>query len=259
MISYLIFTNILLIGQDIVMFTGINKIDGSLYLLNNFRTSDIQSYEFLLIPQAWSIGLELMFYIIAPFIVRKSIRHIILFILASILLRAFIYFYIGWSHDPWTYRFFPTELALFLFGSIAYKIYNNINIKDIKKDYLILLVCLYFFIIIFYQFIPILSHIKNWLIYLMSIWMIPILFSLTKNNKIDNFIGELSYPIYLVHMLAIGISSKFISSQFSTITTILISIFSAILMVRFIEEPIDKLRQKRVKKTSTKRSALKNT
>lgn len=243
--SILILTNLFLIGQDIIMFTGIDKLNGSIYFINNFRESNIQTWNFLLLPQAWSIGLELTFYMVAPFVVRKSIQYIILFIFTSILLRAFIYFYVGWAHDPWTYRFFPTELALFLFGALSYKLYEKLSVQKIKSEYMIVPV-VYFIILICYQFIPITPHIKNWFVYGVSIPVLSILFLLTKNIKIDNFIGELSYPIYLVHVLAITFSSKFISQEYKAEISILISIICAIFLVKFIEEPIDKLRQNRL-------------
>jgi len=44
---------------------------------------------------------------------------IISIILASLGLRAFLYLGPHWTNDPWKYRFFPTELALFLFGTLA--------------------------------------------------------------------------------------------------------------------------------------------
>lgn len=243
----LFFTNLLIIGQDMVMFLGVDNSDGILYFTNNFQNSDVKLWGLLLVPQAWSISLELMFYILAPFIVRKSIQVIVIFIILSILLRLLIYFSLGWFHDPWTYRFFPTELALFLFGSIAFKIYENIHSIRINKKVMMSIVLTYFLIIVFYQFLPEMSHLKNWFLYIISIGIIPILFFLTKNNKIDSLIGELSYPVYLIHILAISFVSKFVPESYHSELAIIISIIAAIFLVKFVEEPIDKIRQKRVK------------
>lgn len=246
----LILTNIFLIGQDIIMFTGIDSISGKIYLLNNFAEASVKTYQFLLLPQAWSISLELFFYAVAPFIVRKSIKVIILFILISISLRLFIYMIIGWNFDPWTYRFFPTELTLFLFGAVAFKIYDKYN-KFKIKNYHFLLITLYLSLILFNQYLPEIFEIKKWFLYTLSIIIIPILFEITKNNKFDNFIGELSYPIYLVHMLVIGLFSRFIPEIYKGEAFVFISIIFAILLVKFIEEPIDNVRQKRAKMLKT--------
>ncbi len=126
-LAFLGFTNIFLFGQDMVMFLGVNLDSGLMFFTNNFTNTSPELHNFLLIPQAWTIGLELIFYLIAPFLVRKKLPVILLLIAGSFLLRGYIYFILGMHHDPWTYRFFPTELALFLFGTISYHIYNFLS------------------------------------------------------------------------------------------------------------------------------------
>ena len=68
-----------------------------------------------LVPQAWTLSIEIMFYILVPFVVRK-IRVIALLFSLSLFIR-FLAISFGFGlHDPWTYRFFPFELALFFLG-----------------------------------------------------------------------------------------------------------------------------------------------
>ena len=104
---FLIFTNVCLFFQDAVMFLGLNPATGHLFFTANFRLTSPELYQFLLVPQAWTIGVELLFYLIAPFVVRKKARVVIGLIVISLLLRAALY-RSGLNHDPWTYRFFPT-------------------------------------------------------------------------------------------------------------------------------------------------------
>ena len=85
--------------------------------------SEIPIYSGLIIPQAWTLGLELSFYLIAPFILKR-LNLIIILLIISILTRIYLY-YIGLGlQDPWSYRFFPTELAFFLFGSLSHQIWK---------------------------------------------------------------------------------------------------------------------------------------
>ena len=114
------------------MFLGLNIESGSMFFTNNFTLTNPQFHDFLLIPQAWTIGLELIFYLIAPFLVRRKIRIILILISISVLIRCYIYFILDMQHDPWTYRFFPSELALFLIGTISYHIYNYFNNNSIN-------------------------------------------------------------------------------------------------------------------------------
>lgn len=50
--AYVILTNVLLIGQDFAAFIHVNR--------------GLAAHEFLLVPQAWSLGTELWFYLAAP-------------------------------------------------------------------------------------------------------------------------------------------------------------------------------------------------
>ena len=116
---YLALSNLLILGQDWLMFFGIEH--GALAFTGSFAHSDVPLYQGLLVPQAWTLGVELSFYLIAPFVLHSP-RRLLLLLLASLALRvALVASGIGRS-DPWTYRFFPTELALFLAGSLSHQV-----------------------------------------------------------------------------------------------------------------------------------------
>jgi len=249
---YLIITNIVLFGQDVVMFMGIEISSGALFFTSNFRDTDPMLYEFLLVPQAWSIGVELLFYTIASFIVRKRPVVIIIFIVLSLMLRAFIYLFLGWTDDPWTYRFFPTELALFLFGTLSFHFYEYLNTHKKLVIFQKPIVSIYLVLLVGYQFIsldiPYFFHFKNWFIYLFSIVAIPYLFQATKTLKVDNFIGELSYPIYLIHMLIVTELTYLHIGSNKGILTVIISVLVSVVLVKYIDVPIERFRQSRVNK-----------
>jgi peptidoglycan/LPS O-acetylase OafA/YrhL len=123
---FLIFTNLCLFFQDFVMFLGLDTTTGSLFLSSNFRETNPMLYQFLFIPQAWTIGVELMFYLIAPLLVQTKTKYIAVLIGCSLLLRLILMFGLDLKHDPWTYRFFLTELVFFLAGILAYRIYKQL-------------------------------------------------------------------------------------------------------------------------------------
>src|SRR5690606_11320980 len=78
---------------------------------------------FMFIPQAWTISIEMMFYFIAPFIVRRKTAVIIVLFLLTAGLNIILQVS-GFDYDPWTYRFFPAELLYFLAGVLGYKIWR---------------------------------------------------------------------------------------------------------------------------------------
>ena len=68
----LVLSNIFLFGQDWIMFTGVR--DGTFQFVTDFRQSEVAVHSGLLVPQAWTLGVELSFYLIAPFLlVRKNL------------------------------------------------------------------------------------------------------------------------------------------------------------------------------------------
>ena len=248
------FTNIFLFGQDVVMFIGMDPEKGTMYFSGDFTKTYPQFHTFLFVPQAWTIGLELLFYLIAPFVVRRNIKVIVLLIAGSLIIRGFIYFNLGMQNDPWTYRFFPNELSLFLIGTISYHIYNYIYTNRVNKIFNKIVVIIYFSVLIFYEYLPnfeFAMDIKSVLFYTLTGISIPSLFMLTKNSKIDNRIGDLSYPIYIVHMLVIWITSilimKFDLHLHRGLIVVIFTIVASYVLIKYVSDPIEKIRQKRVK------------
>ena len=82
---------------------------------------------FNLVAPAWSVGVELSFYLVAPFIVRRRWWVMAALIAASFCIRLAIWRIgqIPASRDPFTYRFFPSELGTFLMGSAGYYFYRH--------------------------------------------------------------------------------------------------------------------------------------
>ena len=239
----LIFTNIFLIGQDWIMFTGIRE--GSFQLVTNFRNSEIPVYNGLLISQAWTLGLELSFYLIAPFVLKR-LNLIIILLIISILTRIYLY-YIGLAfQDPWTYRFFPTELAFFLFGSLSHQIWKPylisrgiINKKlSLIAVFVVILYCVIFFL---------LPHraINTLILLVLFTSTLPLLLNFQLNNKWDAIIGELSYPIYISHLLVLTlvnfVSKEIFNIHYEALTTALIVVICSIVFSLFLNITIGKI------------------
>ena len=70
---YLIVSNMTIVGQELALFLGLNNQTGQLYFTGNFHQTSPEVNSFMVIGQAWTIGLEILFYLIAPFIVRRKV------------------------------------------------------------------------------------------------------------------------------------------------------------------------------------------
>jgi peptidoglycan/LPS O-acetylase OafA/YrhL len=208
---YLILANLVVFGQDVAMFLGITPESGHLFFAGNIFNSSLPVHSFLFIPQAWTLGLELMFYLIAPFIVRRGPRLVITILLSSLVLRLFLYDFMHLQNDPWTYRFFPTELMFFLLGYMSYQIHLKIKKRKISRSINLSILTFMIVFTFLYEFLPEGKYsyspfsLKELIYFSAIITFIPFLFNFLKNIKWDNRIGELSYPVYISHMLVIMI------------------------------------------------------
>ena len=84
---HLVLSNIFILGQDLIFLTGI--FDGNYSFTTDFTQSELPIWAGLLVPQAWTLALEITFYIIAPFILKdKRIWIVLMFV--SIALRIYL-------------------------------------------------------------------------------------------------------------------------------------------------------------------------
>ncbi|HEV9035928.1 MAG TPA: acyltransferase [Puia sp.] len=257
--TFLILINLLIFGQGLAMFLGLNP-DGNLFLTANFRNTNPYVYTFLFIPQAWTLGLELTFYLIAPFILRRGLKTVVPLIIGAFLLRMVLYDRFHLQNDPWTYRFFPTEVMFFLLGYVSYRIYLKLKTKHIPPSYCRALLIFTVLFTILYTHLPTLKFgflpfsMRDFAYFTTMLIAIPLLFNFLKKNRLDSKIGELSYPIYISHMLVLMICDVFserLSSGFlkaSWVVALLTIAVSYGLNIA-IAAPIEKYRQSRLTKT----------
>ena len=206
----LVASNLLIFGQDWIYFTAFNE--GSTHLTTNFQETELGVWTGLLVPQAWTLGVELTFYLVAPFILRK--KWLVLVLLGGSLILRVTLIYAGLGlQDPWTYRFFPTELALFLLGAVSHQflkpLYERLGLLNVRTASATTLAvfasCAFFFV---------LPNHAYWSLLLVAVFVIslPWLFHFQRTNQWDRRIGELSYPIYLSHMLVILVAGSALDS-----------------------------------------------
>ncbi len=245
-LAYFVIVNLLIIGLDSIFLFGITKT-GNLYFTSDFNSSKPVVFNFAFNSIAWTIGIELLFYLIAPFIVRRHIIYPILILLASLLLRILLAGY-GYEGAPWNYMFFPTQLMFFMGGVLAYKLYKKIQHIHISRALLITMyVVLLAVLLLYYQFFAE-TYLKQAVLFLTVALLIPASFILTKKSKADRVLGNLSYPIYIsqaliIKFVAIKSFPKFISPGF---TALVVVIAFSIVLDYVVTRPIEKYRQKRV-------------
>jgi peptidoglycan/LPS O-acetylase OafA/YrhL len=208
----------------------------------------IPAYCMLVVPQAWTLGVELSFYLFAPFLIRLKTRSLFGICLLSLALRIYLS-RIGHGDDPFTYRFFPNELSTFVTGMLGCRFYlHYLKPKEGKKNLryfgqAALVACL--IDILTYNSNHMHETTKHVLSLILFAASIPFIFSLTKNNRFDRKIGDLSYPTYICHILVITLVSMIAIPRWlynSGLVAPTISLAVAWLLVKLVEHPIDQMR-----------------
>lgn len=253
-------SNLLIFGQDWIMF--LTQEGRDLHFTANFHESALPLNAGLVVPQAWTLGLELTFYCLAPFVTRSSAKIWTLLFL-SVLVCVYLQ-YIGIaSRDPWSYRFFPAELSMFLLGSITNVYLLPVWQKLVKRApsrskypaaatwTLAAIICTYFLL-------PFDETLRSKFLFAIFTVLMPAAFIHQTTSTTDGAIGELSYPIYIGHMLAVNsflVVSRSLDLNIgfgvASIVNIVVSIGFAFILNKLVGKPIERLRD-RVRKSSNK-------
>jgi len=156
------------------------------------------------VSQIWSVGIELELYFLAPFLLRS--RPVLLgALIVSIMFYAFLIF-TGNYHEPWNRMVLPGQLLFFCLGIYSFRVFKSIDSLDLPwySGSLALAVA-----------IGVAANDAVWgayrapnfgtdlLVIAAFAALLPFIFRWTKQSPIDQFLGSLSYPIYVCHLAAL--------------------------------------------------------
>jgi peptidoglycan/LPS O-acetylase OafA/YrhL len=251
----IVFPNIFILGQDILCYIYFSGRD---VFFTNIPTEPVKySNQYILIPQAWTIALELYFYALAPFLNRWKTWALASIVMASLLLRL-TFSYFEANAYLWLYIFFPSNAAFFILGMISYRLYrwgrhywdnSLINIPSVAILATMPLTYAWWAPIsgaISARFLP-----DGHLFLYVAPLLLPGAFAASRNWAWDRKIGELSYSIYIVHFLIFQwtfhlTETTYKFGYFTSTQSILIynamTLVAAIAIYRFIDNPIDRWR-----------------
>jgi peptidoglycan/LPS O-acetylase OafA/YrhL len=252
-IVFLSFSNLAIIGQDLVSFFGLNKVTGELFFTTDFMKTYPFLFSFLVIPQGWSLGIELSFYLVAPFLLRKKLPVILAAMVLVFLLRRYLIHGLDLHYDPWIFRFFPSQLLIFLAGNLSYRLYVKTKPGLPSAGTWVCAALIIISAITFlYSLIPATAY-KKEMYLLLVFFSLPVLMNASNVSRYDILLGELSYPVYLSHMLALQTISTLVSQTGFlrnipiVIPTLVLTLILSVLINRFVVRPVDRYRQARVR------------
>ncbi|EPR43668.1 acyltransferase 3 [Desulfovibrio sp. X2] len=200
------------------------------------------AYVYLLLPQAWSLSVEALFYLAAPFLVRKSPRALAALAACSLALR-FALLHATPGSDLLARKIFPAELWLFLLGILAYGLYSASRNRPRGQA---LAPALFWLLLAggtYLSGLPL--SLRTPLCAGFLALAVPCLFRLTRQSRLDRFLGDLSYPFYIVHFLILSLLDHFADPP-ATAAALLLTLGAALALHFCLDRPVDRWRQRRL-------------
>lgn len=223
-----ILSNLSVFLQDAVMFLS-RDAAGNVCLTGGVSSGPQEFYNLLVIPQAWSIAVELQFYLLSPWLVRKvSSLHLMILIVLLTGLRTIAASVLQLDFDPWTYRFAPFEVVKFLAGMLSCRLLwqstlgqrlcqssgfwlNHVSGRiryPLAVPVVLVLMRVHLGVGSLVQRAAGLSGsaVREPLLLLalaVAAMIVPFCFYLTQTVQVDRRVGELSFPIYLLHLTVV--------------------------------------------------------
>jgi peptidoglycan/LPS O-acetylase OafA/YrhL len=149
---------------------------------------------------AWSLGIELIFYVLAPYLLARTNRQLFALVLLGSVLKIWAVIHIA---GDLPYRMFPFVFVDFLSGVLAYRMRSVLN--DCVHKYAPL-ICYCLMLVLTFA-LP--TGLRDWQYSFLAIGVtaliVPTLFSSSKSSKFDSWLAEFSYPFYLFHPLALSL------------------------------------------------------
>lgn len=217
----LLMTNLSLFGAD---------------LIELFNTKWSQG---LIVPQGWSLGAELWFYLLVPLFWRLKNRTL-WFVAGASLATRLLLVAADVPFFPWQQRFFPAELMFFLVGMLAYRCRTNLVVSPRATP-----LATYAVVLCFGWLTTRYAWFASVLLAALLFVTLPTLWQHTGKSAWDRLVGELSYPVYLAH-IAIGYLFSPAQSIGNGLLLLALTIVVAIPLVLFVEQPLDRWRAGRI-------------
>ena len=246
-IAFFALSQVLIVGQDLYLFLFIDG-DRLAFTAHIYEVSK-PLYGFAPIPQAWSLGPEICFYLVAPFIVRRGPKPIAAIIAASLVLRMGLQWAFGFSGNPWSFRFFPSEIALFLAGSLGYYVYaSKDEMQRWQARMLLAVVAASLFICLAINRWDGVERLASLALLFAVTLGVPHLFRITRDFEVDKYVGELSYPLYICHYLFGWVLEP--NTFVGVYLALVLSLAMSVALYHFVDRPVDRWRQNRLKRGS---------
>ncbi len=237
--------NIFIAGSDWLRVLTVNPVDGTWGWWPR-RVPEGPTlkgaYQYLGVPQIWSVAVELTFYAVAPALVRLRTRTLVVLCVVAAIVGPWLSWHLSFRHMLPSSNFW-----FFVLGIIEYR--ALLRMQTVPRAVHVMLACVPFVVAICWRWMPINPLSRDapevgLMIVLFSIGL-PSLYVLSMHWTVDRWVGELSYPLYITHLLfQFGTSHL---GTYSGAMCLAVSLAMSALLLLLVQAPVERIRRARAK------------
>lgn len=230
--------NFTLFGADFSIFFPFENGQFSLSL------TKIESPYLLVNQPAWSLGAEILFYLMAPFLIRRQPSTVFLLLLGVLAFEYFslIAFQAQGAHDTYLrygFYFFPLQLKFFLLGALSSYLTQSRQVTPNETSTFSSFVST---ILVIFALCFLDDDLQNMIPWALAFFL-PFLFQGFKNRGFDKWAADASFIFYLLHMPFARIAEYFTFqihglSPAASLSLVCLSVSGA--LVFLVDRPIRK-------------------
>ena len=247
-----------------------SNIIGNFLFLHGFNPYWMNS----IVPGGWSIGVEMFFYTLLPFLFLKirSLNHAFNFFIITLFVRLFLDYILIRHHlitaeglwSGYLFYYFPSQLPVFALGIIMYFLINQHGVTaDISGKSLLIFAFVVIFQLLFIgRFTLLPYHV------LFGVAFLILAISLSKYkpallvNPATAYIGKISYSMYLVHNAVLHwlsyyhivdySSNRIINYGIRFLITLALTVLISSVLFTVVEMPLQRVGKKIIDKLERK-------
>jgi peptidoglycan/LPS O-acetylase OafA/YrhL len=244
----LVLSQLFLVSLPWIFLLDFRAPDGALHLSATPNAQPLPAYPFTIIRPAWSLGIEDLFYLMAPAI--TACPDGLLLVLAALSGGAKAWSCFGrLNYDPWTFMFAGFEIFFFVAGILSYRLYAALKaggrLGDRMWKALAVLACL---AVVTTPWMHVADSVA-WIPLALALALgLPGIHAWGSGRSWDRALGDISYPLYLIHQVVLMV---FESPLFSGVSKGLLRamalpwcLLAAWALHRVVEGPVNRLRRR---------------
>lgn len=247
-LAYAAIANLFLVGADLGRALGSPDLASVVYYPSG--RPDFPFAGLLLVPQSWTLPLELAFYFMAPWILRLRTSTITVLCVALVVLNNEVDRHLDHMGIQLTIdQLFPFQLQFFIFGVLAYRLYEQWRDNILLSRELCWFVSLVLVALVFFGYPAVkFAGVQTVTLYVFALLCMPFLFALSNGSRFDFLMGELSYPVYLFHLAIAQVLWKRLFEKWAIAEsmwgplTLVLTISVSLLYVIFVDRRIGVIR-----------------